>query len=164
MVLSYGRRSREPIRYWYLLALPSVWLVLMVTMWSMMWGGDTTPVLLAGFPGHLLTAMFRSDGVSRMDASTSPNLVLALAGGAAIMVGVGLLQDYLRVPPRWSWTYAAGAVFGAGTWLAGMGQLWADVLFWGCMGLYAVSIVLCLVRAVQSLREWFARRTMCKGS
>jgi hypothetical protein len=120
----------------------------MVIMWWLMRGGDTLPALIAGYPGYFLPAVLELEGVW---------LILSqLVVGAAIMMGAGLFQDWLRVSPRWAWMYATGPVLGVVFWFAGMGLLWADLLFWGCIGLYAVTAVLCAARSVRCLWEWLA--------
>ena len=152
--LEYGHWSPEPIRYWYVVALSATWLALMISMWWLMWGGDTLPVLVAGCPGSFLPAMLELEGAWLV--------LVQLLAGAGIMAGVGLLQDYLRVPAKWAWTYTVGVAFGVVCWFTGMGQLWADALFWGCIGLYAVSSVLCLVWSGQRLWRWLVHRAVCR--
>ena len=144
--LTNGHLSHEHIHYCYTVGLPLIWMAVMVSLWSLVWGVRDGWLVgeIASGPGSLLPGALKLEGFSFV--------VVQIAVGIPIMAALGLLQDYLRMPPVWAWGYLAGFVFGMCFWMAGMGTLLADVLFWGCIGLYVVSVLLCLVSSVLHLR------------
>lgn len=167
MVTLNDRPSREPMRLWYTVALPAMWLGAMVSMWHLAWGVRESSMgpMLAGLAGHWLPVVLGSEGTAFVKAQC--------IGGVLVMAVVGLLQDYLRVPPVWAWGYLAGVATGSLLWLLasilqhpgpGLVHLWAAMLFCGCIGLYVVSVILCLVRGAMQLRRCLANRAICKGS
>lgn len=149
--------GRKRMRYWHIVALPTIWVVVMVSLWVAVWPEGAMAAVVAGMPGHFLPALLGLEGIGMIWAQ--------LLGGVIVMVAVGSLQDYLRVPPKWAWAYLAGGIMGVLLWLAGMGRLLANVLYWGCIGLYAISVLLCCISLIGLAYRTIRRnRTTIEGA
>ena len=135
-------------QYAFTFFLPGIWLASMISIWVLVWHSEGVLVpMLAGLPGYWLPVIL---GVKENDLLLAITLCI---GGIPVMVTLGVIQDYLRIWPAWMWAYLVGLVVTPLGFLVGMPLNLVSVLFCGCLGMYVVSILLCLGGGILRLRR-----------
>jgi hypothetical protein len=161
-ILPYSQSQIKPMRLRYTIALPSIWLALMASLWYVSWGSEAVMgPMTVGLPGLWLPIALH------VWESALQLAVTQCVGGIIVMGLLGLLEDYLRVHPAWMWSYLIGLACG----IASLGHLpmrvALDVGFlciWTCVGLYAVSVLLSIGGGVLAIRRWLHRQSVLRGT
>lgn len=135
--LDYFLNEQMPQQYFFTVATFAIWFPTVLVLWWLTWNTEGIIVpMLASLPGYLLLALAGAKNHGLAFA------VLECLGTTLIVGTVGLLLDRCRLPRKCAWAYSLGFVLAPLVVLVGLPFNMVSVLFYGCMGVYLVSLLL----------------------